>query len=744
MGLKGNIIIGQNIIAGVKFEAGDYGVPVTLGAGDGVYLVSHSLTQTADLSKSTHFAGITANSPIKRAEIIEGTLTLEPRYNDLRLLVAAVGLTPPGFSPIGSYAHYVEPSAINTRTPDYFDTAETAPTVLRNRFTYLVGTENKAYQVEGCFATGFSLQMDFNTQRLTVPFAGRFLSIDDDANPDIDDLTLPDSDLINLKDAKVYVKTLDGLELSASKTLDVSDSGGSTSITLPAGKYSCSRIASYFSTALNRNSTLNGNYRVFYDFELRRFIFESDESSSILGTGTINDSIGYTSASTSKTRHVGDSAPEIYWTGFLPTDLLGVSAVSVEYVRNDRREMSAFSYLGIDEPIRGDDSLRVTLTMPRYSGDFLIQEGNSGGSFSIQIRFSKTKIFNLYIPCAYISSVDTPISGPGVASVTITFEAMLNRSLFDPFVMSTVSSFTWREASKGLSVNDSVLAVGSYNDRLHIGGENSGTPFFKRISENAISSDLGSYGGTYGSPRSMIEHRGKLYISDATGNVASWDGSTLSSVYASVSGHFKRMISWNGKLYGIESTTGYLKSYDGTSWTTENTFGGSTAGYDICAYNGYIYCLIKKSSTTRLYKFIVGTGASEIHDFGGDYTNAHMCRFDQKVWAVANTALLGYDGTTKNSKTVSENMADMIEYNGHLVFLPVDKTSGAKFFDFANNADDSFSSAFSSSIQGRSVKINNKIIFPADDLIICYSGIPSFFLRITNDISSNPLYAAIP
>lgn len=743
MGLTGNIITGLGTIAGVKFETGSYGVPVTLGAGDGVYLVSHSLAQVAETENSPYFAGKTANDLIKKSEKIEGAIILEPHYSDLRLLVAAMGLSAPGFSPVvgGGYRHYIEPSPLHTRTPDYFDTAETTPATLTNRFTFLVGTADKAYQFDGCFATGFTLQLDFNTQRLTIPVVGRFLSVDDSANPDIDDLTLPSPDLLNLQDIRVYVKLLEGVQLSTSKTLNVSDGGGSTSITIPAGKYSFKRLASIFSTQLNRDSTLGGRYKCFYDIALRRFIFESDESSSILGTGTINEFIGYSSASSSKTRHIGDSAPGIYPSDFASADKFGVSAINIEYIRNDQRPMTAFTYPGPDEPIRGVDSLRISLTVPRYASDFLITEGNSGGEFSIEIRFANTQTRTMIIPCANLVSVDTSITGPAIPQAVLTFEATSNRHYFNPVILDITSDYFWRETDKAFAVNDSVQTVGSYKDRLYIGGANGGTPFLKRVSENTFSSDIGSYGGTYGIPRSMIEHRGKLYISDASGNVASWDGSTLSSVYASVSGHFKRMISWNGKLYGIESTTGYLKSYDGASWTLENTFGGSTAGYDLCAYNGHIYCLIKKSSTTRLYKFIVGTGASEIHDFGGDYTNAHLCRHDQKVWAVADTDLLGYDGANKSAYTIDDDAADMFSYNGHLLLIPVLEGYGAWFYDFVNGQINYFNSnGFQSAIQSHSVVLNNKIIFPADDKIICYVGVPLFLFKIFNTVSDNPMY----
>lgn len=743
-------MIGQNIIAGVKFEAGDYGVPVTLGAGDGIYLKSQSLQQIPQVERQAHYSGKTKFDLVKKGEEISGKLTLEPRYADMRLLMSALGLSAPGYSPVALagdfYEHFTEPSAQHTRTPDYFDSSSATPTKLRSRFTLLVGDSNQAYQYDGCFANGFTLQMNFDSQSISFPVSARYLSIDDATNPDIDDLTLPASSIVKLLDGTVYIKLLEGLTLTASKTFSISDSGGSASITIPAGKYSYKRIASFLTTQLNQNGTLNGRYSCKYDSVQRRFLVSGDESSTVSNTGTISSLIGFTRTSTGKINHVADSIPQTAPAAWTASNKVGVSGITLTYTTGSSSKETAYSYPWKDEPEQGINSLSIELQIPRYSDNGFISEGSSGGEWEIMVQFTEPtsgEELEFIIPCAVMSSCSASLDGPGISFLNLSFNAVLNGHFFNPATVEnpTSASYLWRISTKGLSAGDSYTVIGSYQGKIHAVGNTTSGAFFKRIESNALSSDLGNYSITWDESKSMIEHRGLLYLSEVFHPVFSWNGTVLINIYNGISDYFVRMVSWGGLLWGIEHSTGYLKSYDAVSntWTTQNTFGGSTLGYDLCEYNGHLYCLIKKSSTTRLYKFIVGTGASEIHDFAGDYANAHLCVFDQKVYAVANTALLSYDGSNKVTNTTDESASWMFAYNGHLCFVST-TDSGVYYYDFANGQFSTFyGGSFTAAPTNRGIVFNGRIIFPCDDSLMVFSGIPLVLIRIKNEISSNPM-----
>lgn len=750
MGLKGNIVTGWGTIAGVKFETGDYGVPVTLGAGDGIYLKSNSLQQVSQTERQAHFSGKTAFDQIKIGEQISGEISLEPRYADMRLLMSALGLSAPGYSPVALagdfYEHFAEPSAKHTRTPDYFEAYASTPTKLRSRFTFLTGDSNNAYQYDGCFASGFSLQMSFSEQNISFPITARYMTVDDTANPDIDDLTLPASSIVKLMDATVYIKMLEGLKLTTSKTFAVTDSGGAVSITIPAGSYTYKRLASLLTVELNQNATLAGRYSCKYDSSQRRFILLSDESSTVSNTGTLAATIGFTLTSSSKTKHIADTIPSPAPSSWASSDKVGVSSVNITYQAGDISNQTAYSYPWIDEPQRGLGSLSIEMQIPRYSDNTFIEEGAAGGEWEIMIQFSEPNSgeeLEFIIPCAVLSSCSAAVSGPGIPFLNLIFDAVVNSHFFNPATVEnpTSASYLWRIANKGLSAGDSYTAIGLYRGKVHVAGSGTSAAFFKRIELNALSSDLGSYGFSWDESKSMIEHRGLLYLCEVFHPVFTWDGDTLANIYSSVSNYFVRMISWDGLLWGIENATGYLKSYnvETDTWTTQNTFGGSTAGYDICEYNGHIYCLIKKSGTTRLYKFIVGTGASEIHDFGGDYANAHLCVFDQKVYAVANTSLLSYDGSNKVSNTTDESASWMFSYNGHLCFVST-TDSGVYYYDFDNGQFSTFyGGSFTAAPTARGIVFEGKIIFPCDDSLMVFSGIPLVLIRVKNEISSNPM-----
>ena len=275
----------------------------------------------------------------QRRALVEVDLFVEGWYRGLGYLLAAtMGMENKTSSPAnpdtGVYKHFIDLSPdLSTRARSEFEAEDPDNhSTIKRRGT--LGIEKSVSIWELASLMFDSVSMQSNPQRTTFTFNGAAYSLgfDTAANASSSNWAVPpNGSQLLFSDMTVYLTARDHFYIYSSTNNLILNESSNVTLTLSDGTYTGYELAQEIANKATNNATLTGTYTCSYSEETRKFTIKSDVSFSIIGTGDANETIGFTTASTSSALEQGSPyeakvyIPQIPWSA---STRVGVNAIS--------------------------------------------------------------------------------------------------------------------------------------------------------------------------------------------------------------------------------------------------------------------------------------------------------------------------------------------------------------------------------------------------------------------------------
>ncbi|NOY60299.1 MAG: hypothetical protein GXO75_15425 [Calditrichaeota bacterium] len=728
-----------------KIES-SFGTPVTVGSGDLVSAKSGSIAPQEDVGRQQRdFGG--RKMPVTKKVGGFGSVELELHYGAvLQILASALGQSHNANSPYNTgtvYRHYLEP-VLGKLAGDWSAFDDSSSSSRCTTGILAVDRDGVISQLEGAYPTSFELRFLNGICSGTVQVEAKKYEHKPSENTSSSSWTLPSGDAVVFADAQIFIKLKDEFVVTASNNVVVVNEGSAAvNITLTEDTYSGETLADHIEAQLNASSSLSNNYWVEYRPGQRKFFIYSSASFRVEGANTsmtADDLLGFRQTTGYANFHASDYlAKPSTISDFGSGDALVAASATVQFSRTVVAKTDASSGKRIPVPHVTDFNCSGVITLHHHEDLDIIEKAGYFSTYEMKIvATSGDYKMNIYLPQVFFNKPTAGVPGPAQIRPTLPFVAV------DPAIVN-VSAFVNLDANNYFlkpmpdfpsATDEACYAFASMGRKLYATSLSSAsaTIYLYRLDYNSWSVET-SWANDIS--RAMTSWKGSIYIGCKNGKIKQWDGSTLTDVYTYSTVEWVDFEVFDDKLWAISNTGVIAYTSDGTTWT--NSYTGGTAGWMLKVYDGELYAVVT-ATTGKVLAYNSGTWSTS-YDFGASYSWMSLEIFNRRLYAVGDSNLREYDGSSWSSLTAfTTTMRYIKAFGGYLFAFPDGASQDIYVYDVANQSQAALTSSFGKTINRQPFVFEGKLLVSTTDIKpYFYENPRRLFITLENDVSSNPL-----
>ena len=486
----------------------------------------------------------------------------------------------------------------------------------------------------------------------------------------------------------------------------------------------------------------------------------------------LHDTIGFYDDPTAALTLVSQLGGEFDNADLDTNDIVSISEFAIVIANNlETDHQDTVSGLYVVNPLRNNKrAVSFTAMLPRYTNTNLKMHVDNDTIMCADFRFLGASIsggeyyqHNVLIPQFKITNAPSPVTGPGIMPENISCMASLplrdkipgwdeNAAASD----SEIDRYLSTSEFTPTSAEDYVFSLKKYNGELYAGTGNTSAILHKKSSDGTWTEAFKDF-TDYKLVESMVVFEEKLYCAcqndaDTETHIFSYDGTTYTDEETFAGVAVVDMIEFNGLLIVALSDGDIYSSSDGSVYTQRET-GNFSVMRDLCIVGNILYALGSNGVNGLIRKSANGTTWAAFHTGSDGDTNGYLWGVDLDGWLVAMRRLNGAfhkfdpDGT----KTIIGDATNSFSYPGILfngLIYWSDGNNDLYAFDGHNinsmikivSLDTIFTTGFVYGFE----TYQNRLYMGTDDgagdeQIIVLRPLQEIQLEVQNGISSNPL-----